>query len=70
MLEFQCKGYAHTCNGGTRRDFLKVGALGSLGMSLPRYLWAKEQGAVRDGHDEKSVHHDLQSGRSESTRHV
>lgn len=54
MLEFQGEGYAHTCNGGTRRDFLRVGTLGALGLSLPQYLMAKEQGAVRDGHDEKA----------------
>lgn len=54
MLEFQGKGHAHTCNGRTRRDFLRMGALGALGLSLPHYLWAKDQGAVRDGHDERA----------------
>ena len=54
MLRFSGKGKAHTCNGVTRRDFLQVGALGAAGLSLPDYLAAKENGAVKSGHDENS----------------
>ena len=54
MLEFIGEGKAHTCNGRTRRDFLRVGALGALGMTLSDYLWAKDKGAVRPGYENKS----------------
>ena len=36
MLEFIGKGKSHNSNGTTRRDFLRVGALGGLGMTLER----------------------------------
>lgn len=32
----------HLCNGQTRRDFLRVGALGALGLSLPTLLAADQ----------------------------
>lgn len=54
MLEFQDRGKAHTCNGVTRRDFLQVGSLGAIGLSLPQYLQAKEVGALRDHHADQS----------------
>jgi hypothetical protein len=54
MLEFRGPGRAFTCDGTTRRDFLRVGALGALGLSLPQYLMAKEQGGVRADADERS----------------
>ena len=54
MLEFTGKGKSHTCNGKTRRDFLRVGALGAFGMTMADYLWAKDKGAVKPGHDEKA----------------
>lgn len=38
-----------------RRDFLQVGALGALGLSLPQLLAAKAQGAVADDHDRRNV---------------
>ena len=34
MLRITGEGVAHTCDGLTRRDFLQVGALGALGLSL------------------------------------
>ncbi len=43
MLTFTGDGKATTCDGRTRRDFLQVGALGAIGLSLPQYLAAKEQ---------------------------
>lgn len=54
MLNFEDRGKAHTCNGATRRDFLQVGTLGAIGLSLPQLLHAKEAGALRDHHEEKS----------------
>ncbi len=54
MLEFIGKGKSHHCNGKTRRDFLRVGALSAFGLSLADYVWAKEQGAVKPGNDDKA----------------
>ena len=54
MLELIGQGRAHTCDGRTRRDFLRVGTLGSMGLSLPRYLQAREEGLVRRDHDNRS----------------
>ncbi|MDA1178110.1 MAG: DUF1501 domain-containing protein, partial [Planctomycetota bacterium] len=31
-----------------------IGALGALGLSLPQYLWAREQGLVKPGHEQRS----------------
>ena len=47
MLEFIGEGKSHNCNGTTRRDFLRVGAVGAVGLSLPQYLWAKEAGVLK-----------------------
>lgn len=54
MLKLTGKGTAHTCDGVTRRDFMQVGALGAIGLSLPQYLEAKESGGLKPGHDEKA----------------
>ncbi|MDA0284921.1 MAG: DUF1501 domain-containing protein [Planctomycetota bacterium] len=54
MLKLTGQGKAHTCNGVTRRDMLQAGALGAIGLSLPQYLAAKEQGAVKAGHDDRA----------------
>ncbi len=55
MLHLTGRGQAHTCDGLTRRDFLQVGTLGAIGLSLPDLLAAKAQGAVAKDHDERSV---------------
>jgi hypothetical protein len=55
MLELHGHGRSHTCNGVARRDFLRVGALGALGLSLPQYLAAQEQGAIKSGHDGRAA---------------
>jgi len=55
MLRLSGPGTAHTCDGVTRRDFLQVGALGAIGLGLPQWLAAKEQGAVSKEHDDRSV---------------
>jgi hypothetical protein len=55
MLTFTGRGKSVTCDGGTRRDFLRVGTLGAIGLSLPHYLAAKEAGAMRpDARDDRS----------------
>lgn len=48
MLTFNGAGTAQTCDGITRRDFLQVGALGAVGLSLPQYLTAQQIGAAKD----------------------
>ena len=36
----------HFCDGITRRDFFRVGALAGIGLSLPRFLELSAAGAV------------------------
>ena len=55
MLNVTGKGQAHTCDGITRRDFLQVGTLGAIGLSLPELMAAQAQGAVAKDHDQRSV---------------
>jgi hypothetical protein len=55
MLNLTARGQAHTCDGITRRDFLQVGTLGAIGLSLPELLAAEARGAVAKDHDERSV---------------
>ena len=47
----------HTfCDGIQRRDFLKVGALAGMGMSLPRYLaMAEEAGTAPNGKAKSAI---------------
>ncbi|MBA2115379.1 DUF1501 domain-containing protein [Bremerella alba] len=54
MFTFQGRGKSVTCNGQTRRDFLQVGTLGALGLSLPHLAAAKAQGAVKPNHDDRN----------------
>ena len=54
MIDLVGCGEAHTCAGGTRRDFLKVGTLGVVGLSLPQYLAAKEAGRVNPDKDDRA----------------
>jgi hypothetical protein len=49
------RGSAHTCDGIQRRDFLQVGALGAIGLSLPQWVAAKEDGKVDPKADERSA---------------
>lgn len=55
MLEFTGDGRAHTCDGVTRRDFLHAGALSAVGLSLPQYLWARENLPTRPGTDDRAA---------------
>ncbi|MFM7041055.1 MAG: DUF1501 domain-containing protein [Planctomycetaceae bacterium] len=58
MLEFHVaapRDRAVLCGRGrTRRDFLQVGALGAVGLSLPQYARASAEGKVRPGHEKRS----------------
>jgi len=54
MLDILGQGCATTCNGTTRRDFLRVGALGAIGFSLADFFAAKAAGRVI-GRDERSA---------------
>ena len=54
MLNLTDRGTAHTCNGLSRRDFMQVGTLGAIGLSLPQYLAASEQAAVDKKDDDRA----------------
>jgi uncharacterized protein (DUF1501 family) len=55
MLNLTSDASVKTCDGMTRRDFLQVGSLGAIGLSLPQLVAAKEAGAVDQGKDDRSV---------------
>src|SRR4051812_36394480 len=55
MLKVSGKGSVTTCDGVTRRDFLQVGALGALGLTLSKFAAMQAMGAVSKGNDEKAV---------------
>ncbi len=48
MLDIVFRSKHSTCDGWSRRDFLRVGAIGTLGLSLPAWLRMKAEGAVRE----------------------
>src|SRR5438876_6086993 len=54
MLKITGRGSITTCDGITRRDFLQVGALGAIGLTLSRFAALQALGAVAKGNDEKS----------------
>lgn len=55
MFDFFFEGKAPGCGPGqSRREFLQIGALGSIGLSLPQYLAAKQAGGVKEGSDNKA----------------
>jgi hypothetical protein len=58
MLEFRVAephDRAVLCGvGRARRDFLQVGVLGAVGLSLPQYARAASEGRVRPGHENRS----------------
>src|SRR6476620_1350561 len=55
MLRLTDRGTAQTCEGMTRRDFLEVGALSAIGLSLPQMAAAEEKGLVGKEYDDRSV---------------
>ena len=54
MLKVTGNGSITTCDGVTRRDFLQVGALGAIGLTMSKLAAFKAMGAVAKGNDEKS----------------
>jgi len=55
MFDFLTEGKTPLCGPGrSRREFLTIGALGPIGLSLPQFLAAKQDGRIKPGHDEKS----------------
>ena len=55
MLNLTSNAKAHTCDGVSRRDFIQVGSLGAVGLSLPQMVEAQEAGAVKDEYDDRNV---------------
>jgi len=51
MFEFRVPQPARLCTGPSRRDFLHVGALSAIGLSLPQLARAAAEGGVRPGHE-------------------
>ena len=54
MLNITGNGSVTTCDGVTRRDFLQVGVLGALGLSLAKLAELQALGAAPAGADEHS----------------
>src|SRR5689334_2327654 len=54
MLKVTGRGSITTCDGITRRDFLQVGTLGALGLSLSKFAALQSLGATVSGKDDKS----------------
>src|ERR1043166_7473696 len=54
MLKLTGKGSITTCDGVTRRDFLQVGTLGALGLSLSKFAELQALGAAPSGNDDRS----------------
>jgi hypothetical protein len=54
MLKVTGNGSVTTCDGITRRDFLQVGTLGAIGLSMSKFAQLQAMGAVAKGNDEKS----------------
>ena len=54
MLKLTGKGSITTCDGITRRDFLQVGALGAIGLSLSKLAEMQALGAAPKGSDDRS----------------
>jgi hypothetical protein len=55
MLKVTGNGSITTCDGITRRDFLQVGTLGAIGLSLAKYANLQSLGATEKGSSEKSA---------------
>lgn len=55
MLKLTGEGSAHTCDGVSRRDFLQVGTLGAVGLTMADYEELKAKEAVSKDHDDRAV---------------
>lgn len=51
MIRLDAKKPVHFCDGMTRRDFLHVGALSMLGLSMPQLFALKAEGAIKKDKD-------------------
>jgi uncharacterized protein (DUF1501 family) len=54
MLNVTGKGSITTCDGITRRDFLQVGTLGALGLSMAKFAQLQAMGAAPKGNSDKA----------------
>jgi hypothetical protein len=54
MLNLTDRPTANTCDGLGRREFLQVGTLGAVGLSLPALLVAEEAKAIPAGKDDRN----------------
>ena len=54
MLKVTGQGSITTCDGVTRRDFLQVGALGAIGLSMAKYEALAAAGAADNSKDKRS----------------
>ena len=52
------------CEGATRRDFLKVGAIGATGLTMSNYLRMAEAGQVKEGKAKAAIFVNLNGGPS------
>ena len=55
MLKVSGNGSITTCDGITRRDFLQVGTLGALGLTMANFAELKAAGALKGGADDKAA---------------
>src|SRR5678809_197427 len=55
MLKITGRGSITTCDGITRRDFIQVGTLSAIGLTMSKYAALRSLGAVQKGNDEKSA---------------
>src|SRR5947207_7482857 len=54
MIKVTGNGSITTCDGITRRDFLQVGTLGALGMTLSKFAALQAMGAVAQGKEDQA----------------
>ncbi len=55
MLRIDAEKEVHFCDGLSRRDFLHVGSLTGMGLTLPSFCAAKEKGAVKSNTDKNCI---------------
>jgi hypothetical protein len=55
MINLTGRGETHTCDGVTRRDFLQVGALGALGISVADLAAAEAAGTAKGSKDQSCI---------------
>src|SRR6478672_10927181 len=54
MLKVSGKGSITTCDGVTRRDFLQIGTLGAIGLSMSKFAALQAVGAVNQQASDKA----------------